>query len=239
MTDQNTPSQSDKKIIIETEGPYRVIGNIPLVRKTQVVSEFGEPLTWKKEDAIPTNGEYTLCRCGHSKEKPFCDCTHFEIGFDGTETADINSFEERKFEMPGGVNIVVKSDQSLCMSSGFCGNRLTSIPNMMAQTDEPKIRAEIIAMIERCPSGSYTYAMNSKETDIEPDLPEQIAVTTDITSKGAVRSALWVTGNIPIERSDGKPFETRNRVTLCTCGEAQNKPLCDGTHRQIELTRIK
>jgi CDGSH-type Zn-finger protein len=45
--------------------------------------------------------------------------------------------------------------------------------------------------------------------------------------------AAWVTGNIPIERADGKPFETRNRVTLCRCGHSENKPLCDGTHRRI------
>ena len=239
MTDQNTASLADKKIIVETDGPYRVFGNIPLVRKTQVVSEFGEPLTWKKEETIPTSGEYILCRCGHSKELPFCDCTHAEIGFDGTETADSNTFEERKNDLPGGINIIVKRDHSLCMSSGFCGNRLTSIKKMMAQTEEPKIRAEIIAMIERCPSGSYSYAMSKNETDIEPDLPEQIAVTTEIMTEGAVRSALWVTGNIPIERADGKPFETRNRVSLCTCGESKIKPLCDGTHREIESARIK
>ncbi|NMB60586.1 MAG: hypothetical protein GYA12_15540, partial [Chloroflexi bacterium] len=92
---------------------------------------------------------------------------------------------------------------------------------------------------ERCPAGAYTYAMKEGEPDIEPDLPEQIAVTVDINSDGPVRSAFWVTGNIPIERADGKPFETRNRVTLCSCGESSNKPLCDGTHRRIESTKIK
>ena len=37
------------KITISKNGPYEVIGEIPLVRKSQIVSEFGEPLTWHKE----------------------------------------------------------------------------------------------------------------------------------------------------------------------------------------------
>jgi CDGSH-type Zn-finger protein len=37
-----------------------------------------------------------------------------------------------------------------------------------------------------------------------------------------------------VERSDGQPFETRNRVTLCCCGESKKKPLCDGTHRHLQ-----
>ncbi len=232
----NIPSPSagnGKKIVIRPNGSYRVYGNIPLVRKTQVVSEYGEPLTWKKEETIPTgDGEYySLCRCGHSKNKPFCDSTHREIDFDGTETADTRPTAERQVTYEGGVGIVVKRDYSLCCESGFCGNRLTEIKQMMKDTVEPRVRAEIIGMIERCPSGSYTYAMKKGEADIEPDLPQQIAVTTEITSDGPIEGPLWVTGYIPIERSDGKPMEVRNRVTLCSCGRSKNKPLCDGTHR--------
>ena len=80
--------------------------------------------------------------------------------------------------------------------------------------------------------------MSENEPDIEPDLPEQIAVTTEITSDGAVRASYWVTGNIPIERADGQPFEIRNRVTLCSCGESSIKPLCDGIHRSLNHTKI-
>jgi CDGSH-type Zn-finger protein len=46
---------------------------------------------------------------------------------------------------------------------------------------------------------------------------------------------LWVTGGIPVVRSDGQPFETRPRMTLCRCGHSQMKPLCDGTHREIDF----
>ena len=64
-------------------------------------------------------------------------------------------------------------------------------------------------------------------------------MTTEITSEGAIRGSLWVTGNIEVERSDKQPFETRNRVTLCNCGESCSKPLCDGTHRKIQEEELR
>jgi CDGSH-type Zn-finger protein len=32
---------------------------------------------------------------------------------------------------------------------------------------------------------------------------------------------------------DGAAYETRNRVTLCRCGQSSNKPFCDGTHASV------
>lgn len=92
-----------------------------------------------------------------------------------------------------------------------------------------------MAMVERCPSGSYTYSIDEPGGDIEPDLPQQVAVTTEITSDGPIAGPLWVTGRIAIERADGQPLEPRNRVTLCRCGLSKNKPLCDGTHRAMGI----
>jgi len=224
-----------KKIVAQKNGPYVVHGDVPLVRKVQVVSEHGEPLTWKKGEPIETSGSYTLCSCGHSSEKPFCDGVHARIDFDGTESADTSVTAERQVTYPGGTKIVVKRDYSLCTDSGFCGNRITDIQKMVPDTDDTQVRAQVMAMIERCPSGSFTYSIEEGEADIEPDLPQQVAVTTEITSDGPIAGPLWVTGNIPIERADGQPLETRNRVTLCRCGLSRNKPLCDGTHRTMGI----
>lgn len=221
----------EQRIIIEKNGAYIVQGRVPLVRKTQVVSEYGEPLTWRKDETLATDDAYRLCRCGQSGNKPFCDDTHLHCGFDGSETAEIITTAERRVTHKGGTGIVVRRDYALCAESGFCGTRLTNIQKMTPHTADPQIRAQIMAMVERCPSGSYTYALAQGSADIEPDLPRQVAVTTEITSDGPIAGPLWVTGSIPIERSDGRPLEARNRVTLCNCGRSNNKPLCDGTHR--------
>jgi CDGSH-type Zn-finger protein len=228
---ESSPGGS-KKIVIVKDGPYRVSGGIPLVRKVQVVSEFGEPLTWVKTETFQTGKTYELCRCGLSSEKPFCDGTHELIGFNGKETAGTILSAQRRIRLPSGKNIVIRRDYSLCINSGFCADRFADIERLLVENpDDTRIRSLVIAMAERCPSGSYTYAFEEDQPDIEPDLPEQIAVTTEMTSDGPIMGSLWVTGNIPIERSDGKPFETRNRVTLCRCGLSKKKPLCDGEHR--------
>jgi len=52
-------------------GPLWVRGGVP------VVSSDGEPYELRNR--------MTLCRCGGSKNKPFCDSTHVDIGFNASE----------------------------------------------------------------------------------------------------------------------------------------------------------
>lgn len=230
---KDTPVVKGNRIVIVKNGPYLIQGDVPLVRKTQVVSEFGEPLTWKKQTTLETpEEEYALCRCGQSGDKPFCDGTHRHIGFDGTESAHTGVTANRQITFRGGTRLIVSKDSSLCMNSGFCGTSRAALGQYVAGSHDTEARSLAIAMVERCPSGALTYHIEPDEPDIEPDLPQQIADTTEITSDGPIAGPLWVTGGIPVERSDGQPFETRNRVTLCNCGLSCSKPLCDGTHRR-------
>lgn len=237
----NAASEGKKKILIKKDGPYLVLGNIPLVHKTQVVSENIEPLTWKKDAEIETGAAYSLCRCGRSGEMPFCDGCHKESHFDGKETAKTDGTSEFQITYPNGTHLIVKMDTSLCMDSGFCAMKNISLEDIVGDSADAMARSLAIAMVERCPSGSLTYRIEENDADIEPDLPQQIADTTEITSDGPIAGPLWVTGWIKIERSDGKPFESRNRITLCNCGLSKNKPLCDGTHRVVfqQLAKAK
>ncbi|MFC2015522.1 CDGSH iron-sulfur domain-containing protein [Chloroflexota bacterium] len=228
-----------RKIVVTEDGPYVVHGSVPLVHKTQIVSEYGEPLTWKLLQVFETPEVYELCRCGESEYKPFCDATHALTDFEGSESADTRATAERQVLYEGGTGICVRRDLDLCMESGFCGNRITTVKKMVPHTEDTQVRAQVMAMIERCPSGSYTYSVDENGDDIEPDLPQQVAMTTEITSDGPIAGPLWVTGGIPIERADGEPIETRNRVTLCCCGHSSTKPLCDGLHRQIKNPAVE
>ncbi len=219
--------EESQKITVRPNGPYIVRGGIPLLRKTQVMSEHGEPLTWKKEDVLSTGSTYRLCRCGHSKTKPFCDGTHTLVDFDGFETADPGPIADRE-TIFRGQQIVVRDDHSLCVHSGFCGNRITDIWNMLKDPDESLVRGQIMAMVEKCPSGTLSFALEADGEVVEPDLPKEIAVIPD--------GPLWVSGGIPVERRDGQPLETRNRMALCRCGASSNKPFCDGTHKEVGFT---
>ena len=209
-------------VIVQTDGPYVVTGPVPLRDRRPVVSEHGEPLTWQSEPASEQRPVYALCRCGESSRKPYCDGTHAKIGFDGTETAPADSFRERCADL-GGTGIQVSDDRSICVHAGFCGNRVTNVWKMTRDTDDSVVRAQVMAMVERCPSGALSYTVDGAE--VEPALPMEIAVIAD--------GPLWITGGIPVQRADGESFETRNRVTLCRCGHSSNKPLCDGSHNEV------
>ena len=232
MAEKNRESKGGPRIVVQKDGPYLVEGDVPLARKDQIVSEYGEPLNWRLGETIDTEGEYRLCRCGQSRNKPFCDDSHVGAGFDGTEAADTRDTAERQ-AVKSGTKIVVKRDPHLCMRSGFCMNRISSVNQMVSHTEDTQVRSHVMAMIDRCPSGSFVYSTEEGGPDVEADLPRQVAVTTEETSDGMVAGPLWVTGNIPVERADGEHLETRNRVTLCRCGRSGRKPLCDGSHRDL------
>jgi CDGSH-type Zn-finger protein len=224
----------EKRIVVIPNGPYLVYGDVPLVRKKKIVSETNDSLTWQKTAVIETEETYALCRCGRSSSKPFCDGTHVRAGFDGTETADPRPFEEMQ-RVHEGTGLDVRRVGSLCMHAAFCVGRERRIPAMMADTPDSDMRAHIIGLIEHCPSGSYTYAMEPGGEEIEPDLPLAISVTEE---EGELAGCLWVTGGIPVVRADRVPWEMRNRVTLCRCGQSSNKPLCDGTHRTVKFREV-
>src|SRR3990172_243439 len=146
MTAEREKKPKNKKVIqIIPGGPYEVTGAIPLVRKFQVVTPHGEPVTWRKESTLETDKTYRLCRCGKSKTKPFCDDSHLENGFIGKETAVHLPTAERRVTIQSGKNIIVRRDCSLCMDSGFCGTRFANLEKMAPHSEDPHVFSQLIA----------------------------------------------------------------------------------------------
>ena len=215
-----------RRIKVRSNGPYLVEGGIPVRRKSRILSDQGEALTWRKEALVDAGESCVLCRCGKSDAKPYCDGNHVHAAFDGTEVADAGLRADRAVAYPG-TQLMVRHDRTICAFATFCENKITDVWEMSEKTDDIAVRSQVVAMIERCPSGALTYELLPSGETIEPDLPQEISVIQD--------GPLWAMGGITIERADGERVEIRNRVTLCRCGASNNKPFCDGTHLDIKF----
>jgi CDGSH-type Zn-finger protein len=69
---------SQVKITVRPNGPYRVEDPDGLV---ELIDANGNKYDLTGKPA------YSLCRCGGSVNKPFCDGTHSKIGFQAAEAA--------------------------------------------------------------------------------------------------------------------------------------------------------
>ena len=65
MSDEN-----DQTIVVLNNGPLRIIGN-NITIKDVAGNTFG----------LAGRTVISLCRCGHSENKPFCDGSHARVGF--------------------------------------------------------------------------------------------------------------------------------------------------------------
>jgi CDGSH-type Zn-finger protein len=62
-------------LIVNADGPYQIAGPVTIVDPTGATVE------------VPEGKEVSLCRCGGSNDKPFCDGTHEKEGFQASNPA--------------------------------------------------------------------------------------------------------------------------------------------------------
>ena len=220
----------EMKIVVSKNGPYHVHGNIPLSVISITQNEEGESWEWNTSKSFKTGSKYKLCRCGHSKHKPFCDDTHKTIAFNGEETASRRPFM-RQAETYDGPILTLQDSEDLCAYARFChpGGKIWSL----VEKSNPKAVELAIREANHCPSGRLVVQDTKTRRDIELELSPSIGIVEDPAMECS--GPLWVRGRIKIESESGVPYEVRNRVTLCRCGASVNKPFCNGSHASIKF----
>jgi len=107
---------ADPAVRIETHGPYRVAGGVQLAGVEWLEGASSE--------------HYALCRCGHSKNKPFCDGRHWHAKYrdDGKQRvamlSELESGQPLQAEVDGAA-LVVRIEDGRPVAATADGRSLT------------------------------------------------------------------------------------------------------------------
>lgn len=127
-----------------------------------------------------------------------------------------------------------------CIHATTCFRELRSVfdpakrpwVNMKGGTTE-----EIIRIVDLCPTDALTYKrietsdaeekkiVEVKEDDKETTPPVEIRVMRD--------GPLVVRGEFTTKGADGTMLKKMKIASFCRCGQSNNMPYCDGTHRKV------
>jgi CDGSH-type Zn-finger protein len=183
-----------------------------------------EALKDDRGDIIHTGESIFLCRCGASRNKPYCDGAHTAAHFS----------DQRLTIAPGhvvefvGRELTIIDDFSLCAHAGECVDGAPATffvkgPGGRASLPDASSAEQIIATIRRCPSGSLLYRLQGKLVDGYSS-ETNIQIEKD--------------GPLHVHRAklngEARPA-TEDHYTLCRCGASKNKPFCDGMHAKIKF----
>jgi CDGSH-type Zn-finger protein len=207
---------STPKIRCSPNGPYGLLHDMEAKPVPNLRRASGETCSTVRAVA--------LCRCGQSKNKPFCDGTHGAIRFSDRNTADPGKNKRVSYV---GKRITILDNRGICSHAGYCTDGLKAVFREDAEPwidpDGAQVR-EIIATIERCPSGALSYSIDGVEAK-PPQRPPMVTVTDD--------GPYAITGGVElmsVQFGDGASTE---HYTLCRCGASKNKPFCDGSHWEV------
>lgn len=162
-----------------------------------------------------------LCRCGASKNKPFCDGSHKEIGF-ASARGDVAERDEVSAYTGNGVT--VHYNRLICSHAGQCSAKHAEIfnpsRNPWIAPDQGSIE-DIEEVVAACPSGALRYSTGGAEPrHLEHD---ECAISVE-------KDGPYHVQNVEIDGVRWAQGASERKFVLCRCGLSGNKPFCDGAH---------
>ena len=207
---------SKPKIIPAPNGPLYLVNDSEPAVVENLVDTKGSPLATVRRVA--------LCRCGQSKSKPFCDGTHCAAGFSSDNS--LEGVPDRRKDYVGK-EITVHDNRSICSHAGKC---VVGLPAVFRLGERPWVNAdgasmqEVIDTVRKCPSGALSYSVDGIEYRELADGKPQMRVIKN--------GPYHVTGGIELVGAKWAQGASKEHYTLCRCGASNNKPFCDGMHRE-------
>lgn len=220
------------RIEVIKDGPYCVYGSPPLSQQIIMTNRKGESVFFQEGLKYSTDNKPTaICRCGYSTDKPYCDGSHVEGYWDSRPARPEEALLD-KTQKYTGPRLDLTDNEKYCAFARFCDPK-GRVWNLVGIDSEEAAELTIYEA-NHCPAGRLSAWEKGSKEPIEPDLEPSLGLIQD----PAIRCSgpLWVRGGIKIvNQEDGYKYEVRNRVTLCRCGAASNKPFCDGTHASMKF----
>ena len=132
-----------------------------------------------------------------------------------------------------GEGLTVSWKKDLCIHSAKCANGLPKVFDpkrrpwiQLDQADKQKIMDQI----DQCPSGALSYDTDDATFNVVKSEGVQ-DVQVDVIPDGP----LAVKSDCTITLSNGSSIKRQKASYFCRCGESENKPFCDGTHKRINF----
>lgn len=179
---------------------------------------------------LKTSPTMMLCRCGGSRDKPFCDRSHLRNGFNDEKEPGRVKDRTDNYE---GRDIIIHDNRGVCSHREHC---IHQAPKVFKRRAKPWIdpdaqdEEETIQAIKMCPSGALSY---TKEGVLFKEWKHGPAI---IISKDGPYD---VQGSVKLNDPDGNQPESKSHYTLCRCGYSKNKPFCDGRHWRFRFKDSK
>lgn len=147
-------TQSDPTTSIEvlTNGPYRVRGPLTLQVQEIVQNAAGQSWSYRDRQSFDIQDGATLCRCGHSRNKPYCDGSHVKSGVDLSETAAFGPLLPSAAEVDGP-RYSLTDNEKYCAFGRFCDNG-QQIWNEVRLAERQHADLAVY-MAHQCPSGRW------------------------------------------------------------------------------------
>jgi uncharacterized Fe-S cluster protein YjdI len=128
-------------------------------------------------------------------------------------------------------DIEISWDSTVCIHSAVCVENLPGVFNL---ENKPWIDPngatveDIMALIGKCPSGALAYKVAGAKA-AKSTTGSNTMIT--LVNNGPLR----LKGEFQIVDADGTSIDHKQVVSLCRCGSSNNKPFCDGTHKNISF----